>query len=346
MRRAGSSWRRRRRAGGAAGAVRALGEEIAIAREWLGVELLGDFPFVGDADRAHAIALLLTLLLREVSRGGVPLFVVSKPTPRTGAGLLTKVLSIVHWGSPIAATTISRDEEEMRKRLTATLLSAPELVLLDNLHGRLDSAALAAILTTPTWEDRLLGRSHTVRLSVRSAFIATGNNVTMSTETSPTSSSRRRRKRIGPRPSRNSRPWARKPSTEHLRGREPCGPGTREGVRLVRCLLSGAGNPTASGCRTASRISRGRSSGGILRTRGGDRGNQDTGGKGDLTMSACQSTATAAPTSSPASSATGRIWPRGWGPENSRRQPPHWSLASPTPPSRCRSTRIARDGSS
>jgi hypothetical protein len=158
------------------------GTEIAAAREALCVDLLGDFPFVTDADLAHAVALLFTPVLRELVTGCVPLFVLSKPTPRTGAGLLTKAVSIVQGGSPIAATTISRDEEEMRKRLTSLLMSSPAMILLDNLHGRLDSAALAAILTTPTWEDRLLGRSQTVRLTVRSVFVATGNNVALSNE--------------------------------------------------------------------------------------------------------------------------------------------------------------------
>jgi putative DNA primase/helicase len=158
------------------------GAEIASARQALCEDLLGDFPFVTDADLAHAVALLLTPLLRELVAGCVPLFVVSKPTPRTGAGLLTKVVSIVQGGAPIAATTISVVEEEMRKRLTALLLASPAMILLDNLHGRLDSAALAAILTSPTWEDRLLGRSQTVRLLVRAVFMATGNNVALSNE--------------------------------------------------------------------------------------------------------------------------------------------------------------------
>jgi hypothetical protein len=159
------------------------GAEIAAAREALCVDLLGDFPFVTNADLAHAVALMLTPVLRELVAGCVPLFVVSKPTPRTGAGLLTKVVSTVQGGSALAATTVSRDEEEMRKRLTALLISSPAMILLDNLHGRLDSPALAAILTTPTWEDRLLGRSQTVRLSVRSVFVTTGNNVALSNET-------------------------------------------------------------------------------------------------------------------------------------------------------------------
>lgn len=157
-------------------------EEITAARTALCVELLGDFPFVSDADRAHAVALLLTPLLRELVAGCVPLFVVSKPTPRTGAGLLTKVVAIVQGGSPSAAVTISRDEDEMRKRLTALLIPSPSMILLDNLHGRLDSAALAAILTTAEWEDRRLGLSQTIKLSVRTTFVVTGNNVALSNE--------------------------------------------------------------------------------------------------------------------------------------------------------------------
>lgn len=156
--------------------------DIAVAKALLCTELLGDFPFVTDADMAGAVALILTPLVRELIPGCVPLFVVSKPTPRTGAGLLTKVVSIVLQGAPIPATTISRDEEEMRKRLTAGLLGSPGMLLFDNLHGRLDSASLAAILTTPTWEDRLLGVTQTIKLTVRTMFLVTGNNVVMSNE--------------------------------------------------------------------------------------------------------------------------------------------------------------------
>jgi hypothetical protein len=157
--------------------------EIAEARTWLLEELLGDFPFVSDADRTHAVAMLVTPILRELVVGDVPLFVVSKPTPRTGAGLLTRVVSIIADGAPAAPKTISRNEEEMRKRLTSFLLASPGLVLLDNLHGRLDSAALAAILTCGgTWDDRLLGRTQTVSVPVRATFVLTGNNPALSNE--------------------------------------------------------------------------------------------------------------------------------------------------------------------
>jgi Bifunctional DNA primase/polymerase, N-terminal len=157
--------------------------EIGEAQRWITEELLGDFPWASDADRANVIALLLTLPLREQVTGDVPLFVLSKPTPRTGAGLLTKVVSLVSEGRLPAVATLSRDEEELRKRLTSFLLPSPSMLLLDNLHGRLDSAALAAILTCGgVWKDRLLGHTKEVHVPVRCAFVLTGNNVVMSTE--------------------------------------------------------------------------------------------------------------------------------------------------------------------
>jgi putative DNA primase/helicase len=155
---------------------------LAAARGLL-LELLADFPFVGPADRAHALALLLTPFLRELIAGDVPMVVVSKSTPRTGASLLVRVAALVQDGAPPAPKTVSPVEEEMRKRCTAFLLGAPTLVLFDNLHGRLDSAALAAILTCGGWwTDRLLGHTQEIRVPVRAMFCLTGNNPVLSGE--------------------------------------------------------------------------------------------------------------------------------------------------------------------
>ena len=55
-------------------------------------------------------------------------------------------------------------------------------MLIDNLRRPLDSSALAAALTAPFWEDRLLGASETTRLPIRCIWIATGNNAEFSGE--------------------------------------------------------------------------------------------------------------------------------------------------------------------
>ena len=78
--------------------------------------------------------------------------------------------------------TEGRDDEEWRKRVTAKLRQVPSILLIDNLRNKLDSSAVAAALTAPFWEDRILGASEMARLPIRCVWIATGNNPEFSNE--------------------------------------------------------------------------------------------------------------------------------------------------------------------
>jgi putative DNA primase/helicase len=156
--------------------------EVEAARTLLADELLGDFPFVGDAERAHALALLLLPFVRDLIDGPTPLHLIEKPSPGTGGTLLSDVLALPALGRPLAAMTEARDEDEWRKRITAKLLPSPSHVLIDNLRRRLDSAAVSAALTTLAWEDRVLGASEVRSIPVRCAWVATGNNPSLSDE--------------------------------------------------------------------------------------------------------------------------------------------------------------------
>ncbi len=156
--------------------------EIAAARELIVADFLGDFPFTGEAERAHAVALLLLPFVRGLVTGPTPLHLIEKPTPGTGASLLADVLTRLVTGRPVGAMAEGRDEDEWRKRITAKLRGAPAVVLLDNLRRRLDSANLSIALTAAEWSDRLLGTSDDLRLPVRCAWVATGNNPALSSE--------------------------------------------------------------------------------------------------------------------------------------------------------------------
>ncbi|MCA3395866.1 MAG: toprim domain-containing protein, partial [Roseomonas sp.] len=157
-------------------------EEIAAARSLLLDELLGDFPFTGEAERAHALCLLLLGFVRPMIEGPTPLHMIEKPTPGTGATLMVDAIATVLTGSSASVMTEGRDDDEWRKRLTAKLRQLPVLLLIDNLRQELDSAALAAALTAPAWEDRILGVSDIIRLPVRCTWVATGNNPAVSHE--------------------------------------------------------------------------------------------------------------------------------------------------------------------
>ncbi len=158
------------------------GEQVDAARRLIRDELLGEFPFVADADKAHAVALLLAPFVRSLITGPTPLHLIEAPSPGVGKGLLTEALLLPALGRQVTRMAEGRDEDEWRKRLTAGLLRGSAVALIDNLRLPLDSGALAAAITAEVWEDRLLGRSEMVRARVRTVWAATGNNPVLSTE--------------------------------------------------------------------------------------------------------------------------------------------------------------------
>ena len=156
--------------------------EMQKARSVILDDLLADFPFTGDTERAHAVALLLLPFVRNLIDGPTPLHLIEKPSPGTGASLMADVLTYPAMGRSATSMTEGRDDDEWRKRLTATLRTGTSAILIDNLKRRLDSAAVASAITATTWEDRLLGSSTTVRIPIRCAWVATGNNPALSSE--------------------------------------------------------------------------------------------------------------------------------------------------------------------
>ena len=156
--------------------------EIAAARELICEDLFGDFPFTGEAERAHVVALLLLGFMRGMIDGPTPLHLIEKPTPGTGATLMVDAVATILTGTGASVMTEGRDDEEWRKRVTAKLRQIPSIILIDNLRAKLDSSAVAAALTAPFWEDRVLGQSEMTRLPIRCLWIATGNNPEFSNE--------------------------------------------------------------------------------------------------------------------------------------------------------------------
>ena len=157
-------------------------QEVAAARSLICDDLLGEFPFTSLAERAHAVALLLLGFLRPMIDGPTPLHLIEKPSAGTGATLMVDAIATILTGTAASVMTEASDDEEWRKRVTAKLRQIPSIVLIDNLRQKLDSSAVAAALTAPFWEDRILGVSEMARLPIRCVWIATGNNPEFSNE--------------------------------------------------------------------------------------------------------------------------------------------------------------------
>lgn len=154
-------------------------QEVRAAKEHL-LDLIDDFPFPDAAGIPNALAILLSILMRPVITGHVPLAIVDAPAQGTGKTLLVTVLGIVGVGTVSAESVPDRqNDDEWRKKITSLLLKGPPLVLLDNIpdNATIDAAPLAALLTADMWSDRLLSKNDIVELPARSIWVATGNNV-------------------------------------------------------------------------------------------------------------------------------------------------------------------------
>jgi hypothetical protein len=145
-------------------------------------EYIGEFPFVGAAERAHALALLLLPFVRDLIDGPTPLHLIEAPAPGTGKTLLVDLLLYPTLGHPAPTMAEGRDDDEWRKRITAKLLASAPAIVLDNLRRPLDSSAVASAITASLYEDRILGRSETEAVPVRCVWAATGNNPRVSLE--------------------------------------------------------------------------------------------------------------------------------------------------------------------
>ena len=155
--------------------------DVSRAKGTIG-ELLYDFPFISESEIANAISLYLSRFVCGMISGPSPVNVIEAPSPGNGKTLLAQVLAYPSTGKIIEAMSEGRNDEEMRKRITAKLMNSPNFVFIDNVRNQIAYSSLAAAITAGVWEDRILGASRTVRVPVTSTWVITGNNPSLSSE--------------------------------------------------------------------------------------------------------------------------------------------------------------------
>ena len=157
-------------------------DDVKEARRLILDEVLIDFPFVATADQTHAVAGLITPLVRPLIKGPTPLLSCESPTGGTGKGVLATAIAIIATGYPPELMVEGRDPDEWRKRITSILRISPTIVCIDNVQKHLDPAALAVALTSETWTDRELGFTRQLSFPIRTSWIMTANNPSYSDE--------------------------------------------------------------------------------------------------------------------------------------------------------------------
>jgi hypothetical protein len=159
-------------------------QQVDDAVQLLFDELLVDFPFITEADRAHAIACMVLPAARNLIQGPTPMHLIEAPSAGSGKGLLTAVIGIAATGKNPETRTLASDDAEARKLITAELDKGRQIVVLDNATEKrvIDCPPLASVLTSETWSDRRLQETQMIDLPNRACWIFTGNNPRLSRE--------------------------------------------------------------------------------------------------------------------------------------------------------------------
>ncbi|WP_155625849.1 hypothetical protein [Burkholderia vietnamiensis] len=137
-----------------------------------------NFPFVDNLARAAHLAALLTAAVRA-SLPTAPAFGYDAPVQGSGKTLLAQCVAVLATGSEpvVYPHLVGNDDAEMRKRLFSALLAGQRAIVLDNILGTFDSAALASLLTSQMFQDRILGKSESPSVPTNAIVLLTGNNM-------------------------------------------------------------------------------------------------------------------------------------------------------------------------
>lgn len=140
------------------------------------------FPFADEDAVGVFLAALLSACLRP-SLPTCPGFGFDAPTAGSGKTLLAQCIGWLSTGQEVAVMPPANNDDEMRKRLFACLLSGARVLLWDNLREPLGGASLDAFLTSPVFADRTLGKSEIPTLPNKALFMCSGNNITLTGDT-------------------------------------------------------------------------------------------------------------------------------------------------------------------
>jgi|GEM_PF-400320 len=135
-----------------------------------------DFSFKTGHDYTRALALLLTRVTRPMYNIA-PMFVVTANVRGAGKNLLADVISIIASGAPASMQLLPQDDDEVHKLILSTLRGGQTALHLDECSDGISSPALTSLVTTASYEGRILGESTVGTYTNTATVVALGNNV-------------------------------------------------------------------------------------------------------------------------------------------------------------------------
>jgi hypothetical protein len=152
-------------------------ESVERAKNVILDQMLADFPFVSDSDRAQYLGALLSPIIRHYVPGPTPLVVITGTSQSSGKTLLMDAFGYIYG---LAVTQWPENDAELRKAVTAKLWdSGDPVVAMDNLpNGHvIKSPVLSSLATSTIWSDRLLGSNSSATIPNDRLWVLTGNNL-------------------------------------------------------------------------------------------------------------------------------------------------------------------------
>lgn len=143
-----------------------------------------DMPFASETDWANFLAILLTAVLRPWF-SIAPFAVLEAPVQGSGKTLLAMAVRMIVEGAAGVGTAPEGGkwgDAEWRKRITSELMRAASVVIFDNIVGRLGGPNLAALATSPTLTDRVLGGNEAPEFPNTATWIFTSNNAVVDSD--------------------------------------------------------------------------------------------------------------------------------------------------------------------
>jgi len=150
------------------------------------LEPFAEFHFASPAARYAAAALILTILLRPVISGNVPIFLFRAPQKDCGKSLVAKAACLIATGSIPGANTWAGEGEEQEKVLSSIATASLPVAFFDNVGtgSTIGGAALDKVSTCDGETSfRVLGKTETRSLPWTTTIVFTSNRARVDGDT-------------------------------------------------------------------------------------------------------------------------------------------------------------------
>lgn len=112
-------------------------------------EAISDFNFQSEGDKSRAMAALLTpaLVAGGVLDARAPVMMLEADKSQSGKGFFTKILGAVYNETPVTVTQRGGGTGSLDENFDAALCTGRQVIVLDNLRGKMNSPQIEAFLT-------------------------------------------------------------------------------------------------------------------------------------------------------------------------------------------------------